>query len=150
MIALLASRLQLETGGPGVLSVTVPVPALVLFLVALVSAIRSRSFRSGATAGAFALVASFVAVVIVVAIEGFEWMARYGVYALDADPPRGPASTLDIVFDLSRPACGSDTWSCGASPYYWEPHSAGGSGSVARTNSGPQHPTTSAPALRKT
>jgi hypothetical protein len=85
-VTLIASRAQLESGGPGLLSVTVPVPALLLFVVSLAAAI--------------AFIASFFAVVAVVAIEGFVWMNRHGVYALDADPPQDAATDLDIALDI--------------------------------------------------
>jgi hypothetical protein len=99
-VTLIASRAQLESGGPGLLSVTVPVPALLLFVVSLAAAIRSRSLTVGVRTGALAFIASFVAVVAVVAIEGFVWMNRHGVYALDADPPQDAATDLDIALDI--------------------------------------------------
>jgi len=99
-IALAASRLQLADGGPGVLPVTVPVPALVLLLAALVSAGRTRSFRIGMQTGLVALVAGFAALFAVLAVEGMVWMDLHGVFLLDGDPPRGVADPADIVFDV--------------------------------------------------
>ena len=98
--ALLASRLQLANDGPGVLDVTVPVPALILLLVALVSAGLTGSFWIGVRTGAFALVTSFVALFAVLAVEGLVWMDRRGVFLLDADPPRGVIRTEDVVLDI--------------------------------------------------
>ncbi len=98
--ALLASRLQLANGGPGVLEVTVPVPALILLLVALVSAGLTGSFWTGLKIGVFALATSFVALCAVLAVEGLVWMDRRGVFLLDADPPRGVLRTQDVVFNI--------------------------------------------------
>lgn len=95
-----ASRLQLADGGPGVLGVTVTVPAFLLVLVALVSASLTRSFRSGLETGLFALVASFAALFAVLAVEGMVWMDRRGVFLLDGDPPRGVVDTTDVIFDI--------------------------------------------------
>ena len=99
-IGLAASRLQLADGGPGVLAVTVPIPAFVLLLAALVSAGRTRSFRIGLQTGLFALVAGFAALFAVLAVEGMVWMDLHGVFLLDGDPPRGVADPADIVFDI--------------------------------------------------
>jgi hypothetical protein len=98
--ALTASRLQLANGGPGVLEVTVPVPAFILLLVALASAGRTRSFRTGLTTGILALAASFVGLSAVLAVEGMVWMDRHGVFLLDGDPPRGHVRTEDVVFNI--------------------------------------------------
>ncbi len=96
----IASRLQLSEGRPGVLMVTVPVPALVLLLVALAAACTARSFRFGLLTGLWALLASFVALLAVLAVEGPVWMERHGVFMLDGDPPRKSASTVDVVMDI--------------------------------------------------
>ena len=98
--ALVASRLQLANGGPGVLGVTVPVPAVILMLVALASAGRTRSFRNGLKAGTLASAASFVGLSAVLAVEGLVWMDRRGVFLLDGDPPRGSVRTQDVVLDI--------------------------------------------------
>ncbi len=63
--ALIGSAAQLVAGGPGVLAVTVPVPALLLFLVGLDAARWGRSFGYGLAAGALALVACLVGVLVV-------------------------------------------------------------------------------------
>jgi len=99
-LTLTASRMQLQAGEPGVLSVTVPVPAILLLTVGMVAARVARSFRFGVETGALALAASFVAVFAVVALEGLVWMDRHGVFVLDGDPPRHPAGSSDVVFDL--------------------------------------------------
>lgn len=98
--AFAASRLQLANGGPGVLEVTVPVPAFILLLVALVSAGRTRSFWTGLTTGIIALTASFVGLSTVLAVEGMVWMDRHGVFVLDGEPPKGPVRTQDVVFTI--------------------------------------------------
>jgi hypothetical protein len=99
-VTLVASRMQLHDGSAGVLGVTVPVPAILLLAVALVSAGAARSFRIGLETGALALVASFAAVFSVVAVEGLVWMDRRGVFVLDGDPPRHDVGTADVVFDF--------------------------------------------------
>jgi hypothetical protein len=99
-VALRASRVQLADGGPGVLDVTVPVPAFLLLLVALLSAGLTRSLRVGLETGLFALVASFAALFAVLAMEGIVWMDRHGVFLLDGDPPRAVVDTADIVFNI--------------------------------------------------
>jgi hypothetical protein len=99
-VAATASRLQLAEGGPGVLPVTVPVPALLLLLVAAVSAGLTRSFHLGLETGLFALAAGFAALFAVLAVEGQVWMDRHGVFILDGDPPRGVADTADVIFDI--------------------------------------------------
>jgi hypothetical protein len=98
-VVVVASRLQLAEGGPGVMAVTVPVPALLLLVVSLLAA-RACGFRTGLLTGALALVVSFVVVAAVVAIEGQVWMAQLGVFMLDADPPSNGASTLDVALDF--------------------------------------------------
>ena len=95
-MTLTTSRMQLQAAGPGVLEVTVPVPAFLLLAVAL----AARSFRFGLQTAALALLASFVAVFAVVALEGLVWMDRHGVFVLDGDPPRQAASDADVVLDF--------------------------------------------------
>lgn len=99
-VVLVASRLRLADGGPGLLEATVPVPAFILLLVTLLSAALARSFRFGLVTGVLALVTSFVALFAVLAAEGIVWMNRHGVFLLDGDPPRGVVDTPDIVFNL--------------------------------------------------
>lgn len=95
-----ASRVQLAEGGPGVMLATVPVPALLLFAVAAIAAAAGGSVRAGLVTGALALVACFVSVAATVALEGFLWMEQRGIWVLDADPPRGAVSPLDVVLDF--------------------------------------------------
>ena len=99
-ITVIASRLQLQAGGPGVLAVTVLVPAVLLLAVALVTARTERSFRMGLETGFLAVVASFLAVASVVAVEGQVWMERHGVFVLDGDPPRHAVGAVDVALDL--------------------------------------------------
>jgi hypothetical protein len=99
-ITLAASREQLAGGGPGVMVVTVPVPAAILLFVSLVCAAQARSFRVGVRTGFIAVVSSFAAVFAVVALEGLVWMDKRGVFALDADPPSQPVGAMDVVLDF--------------------------------------------------
>ena len=99
-VVLVASRLQLADGGPGLLDVTVSVPAFILLLVTLLSAALGRSFRFGLETGVIALATSLAALFTVLATEGIVWMNRHGVFLLDGDPPRGVVDMPDIVFNL--------------------------------------------------
>ena len=99
-VVLATSRLQMADGGPGLLDVTVPVPAFILLLVTLLSAALARSFRFGLKTGVLALMTSLAALFAVLATEGIVWMNRHGVFLLDGDPPRGVVDTPDIVFNL--------------------------------------------------
>jgi hypothetical protein len=99
-VVLAASRLQLANGGSGLLPVTVPVPALVLLLLTLLAAGLTRSFRFGLETGFSALLVSSVVLFAVLALEGIVWMDRLGVFILDADPPKSPVNTVDVVFDV--------------------------------------------------
>ena len=98
--ALTASRMQLPEGGPGVLAVTVPIPAVPLVVVAFLAAHSTRSIRFGLMTGMLALVASLGAVFAVLAVEGPVWMERRGVFMLDGDPPRHAVGSAEIVLDL--------------------------------------------------
>lgn len=98
--AVMASRLQLAAGGPGLLPVTVPVPAGLLLAAALLAAAATRSFRLGLQAGIIALGCCALAVLGVLAVEGLVWMDRLGVFILDGDPPRGTIGTADVVLDV--------------------------------------------------
>jgi hypothetical protein len=97
---LIASRVQLQNGGPGVLGVTVFVPAVVLLAVGLVTARVECSFRVGLSTGLLALAASFAAVFSVVAVEGLVWMERHGVFMLDGDPPPHAVGDVEVVMDF--------------------------------------------------
>lgn len=100
VVVVAVSRAQLATGGPGVMAASVPVPAAAVLIVAAVAAATARSFRAGLGAGLVALVACFVTVAVVVALEGLVWMERLGVWALDADPPQSPATVSDVALDF--------------------------------------------------
>ena len=97
---LTASRVQLAHGGPGVLTATVPIPAVLIIVVAFLAARWARSFRFGLETGLLAIVGSLAAMAGVLAVDGERWMRRLGVYMLDADPPRTPPGTLDVALDL--------------------------------------------------
>jgi hypothetical protein len=99
-VTLVASRIQLDDGGPGVLGVTVLVPPLLLFAVALISARATRSFRFGLETGYLAMAVAFLAVSSVLAVEGLVWMDRQGVFMLDGDPPRQVVGDVDVMLDL--------------------------------------------------
>lgn len=98
--AVLTSRVQLENGGPGVMSVTVPLPALLVLAVSWGAAQSARSFRIGLESGALAVLLCFAGVFATVALEGLVWMERLGIFVLDADPPRSPVGAVDVVLDL--------------------------------------------------
>lgn len=100
IVTVVASRAQLTGGGPGILSVTVPAPAMALLAVSSTAAWRAGLSRAGLHAGATAFAASFLAVTTMAATEGMVWMDRLGVFVLDADPPRTPATVVDVAFDL--------------------------------------------------
>ena len=99
-VTLTASRLQLADGGPGVLDVTVPVPAVLLLLSALLSAALTRSFRVGLETGVVAFFASSLALFSVLAVEGQVWMDRLGVFLLDGDPPGRVIDTSEVIFNI--------------------------------------------------
>lgn len=99
-ITLIASRLQLPDGGPGVLTATVPLPVIPLLLAGLLAARLSGSFRFGVETGVLALIAGFCGLFAVLAIEGLVWMDLHGVFMLDGDPPKFAAGPADVVFDL--------------------------------------------------
>ena len=98
--ALTASRVQLEYGGPGVLGVTVPTPALALLVIAFLAAHTARSFRFGLETGALALIVGFGALFAVLAVEGQVWMERHGVFMLDGDPTRHAVMATDVALDV--------------------------------------------------
>lgn len=79
---------------------TVPVLALVLLLLALMSSSLTRSFRFGLVSGIVAMATGFVALFAVLALEGIVWMDRRGVFILDGDPPEHPVDNTTVVFDI--------------------------------------------------
>jgi hypothetical protein len=62
---------------------------LVLFGVAFLAAVTTRSFRIGLTTGGLCLVASFLAWLTVSMVEGAHWYHVAGVYIMDGDAPMG-------------------------------------------------------------
>lgn len=99
--ALAASRVQLAgTASPGILVVTVPIPALLILCVAAIAGAVGRSFAFGLVSGLASTAASVVAVFAVSALEGLSWMDRRGVFVLDADPPKNAITETDVVFDF--------------------------------------------------
>lgn len=100
LVTLVSSRLQIDAGGPGVLPVTVPLPALLIFAIAFVAARATGGFRTGLRTGLLALAASFVAVAAVVAAEGLSWMQRHGVFVLDGDPTKIAVTPTEVALDL--------------------------------------------------
>lgn len=99
-VTVIASRAQLDAAGPGVLPVTVPIPAAILLVIAAVAAVLTRSMRGGITVGLWAMVTSFVALWIVLAVEGAVWMQRHGVFILDGDPPKTAVDSATVAFDV--------------------------------------------------
>ena len=98
-ITLTASRLQLADGGPGILGATVPVPALLLLLSALLSATVTQSARVGLETGALALFASALGLFVVLAVEGQVWMDTHGIFLLDGDPPGRVVDTAEVILN---------------------------------------------------
>jgi hypothetical protein len=99
-ISVVASRVMLADTGTGLLSVTVPIPALVLLLVALAAGAFGSSARVGLEAGLVALAACAVATFAVLALEGQVWMSLRGVFILDGDPPRMPVGASGIALNV--------------------------------------------------
>ena len=99
--ALAASRSQLAaSASPGILGVTVPIPALLILVVAAIAGTVGRSFLFGLVSGLASIASSFVAVFAVTAVEGLTWMDRHGVFVLDADPPKHAIADIDVVLDF--------------------------------------------------
>lgn len=99
-LTIATSRAQLPDASPGLLSVTVPVPAAVLLIVVLLVGAIARSTRFTLTVGVAALVAVFATVVTVLAVEGQVWMRETGVFILDGDPPQTPVTAVDIAVNI--------------------------------------------------
>ncbi|UWP79953.1 hypothetical protein Dfulv_32955 [Dactylosporangium fulvum] len=94
-----ASRWSLEHGQGGILGFWVIVPNVLLFVVALATAWRTRSFGSGLRAGALAGLAALVAVLAVGIPEAVVWAHRKAGYLStgDAVPPTWQAAVLDVL-----------------------------------------------------
>lgn len=79
---------------------TSSVPALLILLAAVASAALLRSFLAGAMTGLIAFAVGYLALFVVLAVEGPVWMQERGVFPLDGDPPRGVVGTVDIAMNL--------------------------------------------------
>ncbi|GAA1632056.1 hypothetical protein [Catellatospora bangladeshensis] len=96
-----ASRWSLAHERGGVLSYWISVPATLLFLVALGTAWRQRSFGAGLRTGALAGLAAMPAVLAVSIPEAVVWFHRRAGYLSTGDAV--PPSWQDAVNDVLRP-----------------------------------------------
>ncbi len=100
-LTMLTSRHQLgDPSAVGVVTTTVPIPALLLAMLALAAAALARSFAVGARAGLIGGVACLIAVSTVLAFEGAAWMELRGRFPLDADPPLARVGQAEVALDI--------------------------------------------------
>jgi hypothetical protein len=98
-----ASRATLAGGRGGIMGHTLVLPIPVLFALALVVALVTRSFRSGLVTGGLAVVAGLVGMLAIAMVEAARWFDVAGVYLLDGDAPEGGLDRLDAVLDPVAP-----------------------------------------------
>lgn len=96
-----ASRWSLAHDRGGVLGYWVGMPAALLFLVALGTAWRHRSFGAGMRSGALSGLAAMLAVLAVSIPEAVVWFHRQAGYLSTGDAV--PPSSQDAVSDVLRP-----------------------------------------------
>lgn len=101
VLTLLTSRHQLgDPSAIGVVTTTVPIPALFLALFTLTAAVLARSFVVGVRAGLIGSVTCLIAVSGVLAVESVLWMDQRGIFPLDADPPRTRVGQGEAALDI--------------------------------------------------
>lgn len=101
VLTVLTSRHQLsDPSAIGVVTTTVPVPALFLALFALAAAALARSFVVGVRAGLIGGVVCLIAVSGVLAFESVVWIDQRGIFPLDADPPRTRIGQTEAALDI--------------------------------------------------
>ena len=94
-VATFASSRASLAGGQGGILASLGFPALaLLFLVPLVAAAGTRSFRIGLVTGGLTLLAVFIATVAVSMFEAARWYHVAGVFIMDGDPPK--TGTIDL------------------------------------------------------
>jgi hypothetical protein len=98
-----ASRASLAGDREGIIGYTLFVPAAALFGLALVTALVTRSFRSGLVTGVLALVCGLGAVLGVALVEAAHWHDEAGVYLMDGDAPNEGLDRLGAVLDPVAP-----------------------------------------------
>jgi hypothetical protein len=94
-----ASRATLAGGRGGIIGLTITWPPLVLFAVALLTALARRSFRTGLVSGILAMLAGLVGMLVVAMAEAAHWYDVAGVFLMDGDRPKGGLDRLDAVLN---------------------------------------------------
>ncbi|WP_156820976.1 hypothetical protein [Microlunatus phosphovorus] len=101
VLTLLTSRHQLgDPSAVGVVTTTVPIPALFLPTFAMAAAALARSYTVGVRAGLIGGVVCLIAVSGVLAFEGMVWIGQRGIFPLDADPPRTSIGPSEAALDI--------------------------------------------------
>lgn len=100
---LITSRVSLVGQRSGILVFTIYPPALILFVVSLVRARATGSFRTGVVVGTLALAASLAGVFGVALIEANQWYQVAGVYIMDGDGPKPGLEKADVIRDAVSP-----------------------------------------------
>jgi hypothetical protein len=98
-----ASRATLAGGREGIMGYTLFVPAAALFGLAFVTALATRSFRSGLVTGMLALVAGLGAMLGVATVEAAHWYDVAGVYLMDGDAAQASLDRLGAVLHPVAP-----------------------------------------------
>ncbi|NMO53224.1 hypothetical protein HH310_18745 [Actinoplanes sp. TBRC 11911] len=94
-----ASRWSLAHGAGGILGFWMTTPSVLLCVVALVAAWRTRSFGSGLRTGALAALAALLAALAVGVPEAIVWADRHAGYLStgDAVPPTWESAVRDVL-----------------------------------------------------
>lgn len=103
LATLVTSRVQLGGGRTGILVITLYMPAIVVFVVSLVTARGHRSFRAGLVTGSLALLSALLFVFAVAVVEASRWWEVAGVYLMDGDAPRVPTDRAGAMLDAVSP-----------------------------------------------
>ena len=98
-----ASRASLAGGRGGIMGFTLLMPIVMLFALAFVMALITRSFFTGVVIGWIALLAGLVGMLAVSMVEASHWHDVAGVYLIDGDAPRVAIDRLDAVLDPVSP-----------------------------------------------
>lgn len=97
------SRVTLAGGRGGIMEFTLLGPILVLFIVAFVATLATRSFRTGVVLGGIAMLAALIGVLGVATAEAGWWYEVAGVYIMDGDSPKVALDRLGAMFDPVSP-----------------------------------------------
>jgi hypothetical protein len=99
------SRASLAGNRGGIMGFTLAWPPIVLFVLAFVTSLRTRSFRTGLASGVLALLAGLVAMLPVAMVEAAHWQDVAGIFLMDGDPPKeGGLGRLEAILDPVSPA----------------------------------------------